>query len=84
MKKEAEEAAKNAKASLEEEIEAERAALPSDGYDGKGLTPVTKESFFAWKARRAAKKQADLEEEMKAAEEAKAKGKNMKAAMGGK
>ena len=32
---------------LEERIEEERAALKSDG-----LTPVTKESFFAWKDRR--------------------------------
>ena len=62
MKKEAEENAKNEKSSLEEQIEAERAALPSDGHDGNGLTPVTKESFFAWKARKAAKKQTDLEE----------------------
>ena len=84
MKKEAEENAKHAKVSLEEEIEAERAALPSDGYDGKGLTPVTKESFFAWKARRAEKKQKELEDQMKAMEEAKAKGKNTKAALGGK
>ena len=36
---------------LEERIEEERAALKSDG-----LTPVTKESFFAWKERRAKKK----------------------------
>jgi hypothetical protein len=41
---------------LEEKIEKERAALPSEG-----LTPVTKESFFAWKERRAKQKQADLE-----------------------
>ena len=34
-----------------EKIEEERAALKSDG-----LTPVTKESFFAWKERRAAAK----------------------------
>ena len=40
-----------------------------------GLTPVTKESFFAWKERRRAKKQADLEEEMKKAELEKAMGK---------
>lgn len=33
---------------LEEIIEEERAALPADG-----LTPVTKESFFAWKKKRA-------------------------------
>ena len=36
---------------IEEKIEEERAALKSDG-----LTPVTKESFFAWKERRAAAK----------------------------
>jgi hypothetical protein len=36
---------------IEEKIEEERAALKSDD-----LTPVTKESFFAWKERRAAKK----------------------------
>ena len=36
---------------LEEQSEEERAALKSDG-----LTPVTKESFFAWKERRAKKK----------------------------
>ena len=33
---------------IEEKIEEERAALPSEG-----LTPVTKENFFAWKERRA-------------------------------
>ena len=33
---------------LEEQIEEDRMALPSEG-----LTPVTKESFFAWKERRA-------------------------------
>lgn len=54
---------------LEEKIERERAALPSEG-----LTPVTKESFFAWKARRAEEKQKALEEKMKAEE--------VKAAMG--
>lgn len=42
-KKEAEEAAQNTQ-TLEEKIEEERAALPSEG-----LTPVTKESFMAWK-----------------------------------
>ena len=36
---------------LEEKIELERAALPSEG-----LTPITKESFFAWKAKRAAQR----------------------------
>ena len=36
---------------LEEKIEEERAALPSEG-----LTPVTAESFKAWKEKRAAKK----------------------------
>ena len=50
-KKEAEEAKKNAK-TIEEEIEEERLALKADG-----LTPVTKESFFAWKERRKIKKQ---------------------------
>ena len=59
-----------AKKTIEEQIEEERAALKSDG-----LTPVTKESFFAWKERRRAKKQADLEEEMKKAELEKAMGK---------
>lgn len=52
--------------SIEEIIEEERAALKYDD-----LTPVTKESFFAWKARKAEKKQKELEEKMKA-EEAKA------------
>lgn len=37
---------------IEEIIEEERALLKFDD-----LTPVTKESFFAWKKRRAAKKQ---------------------------
>ena len=59
-----------AKKTIEEQIEEERAALKSDG-----LTPVTKESFFAWKERRRAKRQADLEEEMKKAELEKAMGK---------
>ena len=36
---------------IEEKIEEERAALPADG-----LTPVTAESFKAWKERRAAAK----------------------------
>ena len=58
---------------MEEKIEEERAALPSEG-----LTPVTKESFLAWKERRKQKKQDDLEKEMKAAEDAKAKGKAAK------
>ena len=46
--KQAEEAAAK---TIEEQIEEERAALRSDG-----LTPVTKESFFAWKERRKARK----------------------------
>lgn len=50
---------------LEEKIEEERAALPSEG-----LTPVTLESFKQWKADRAAKKQAELEAKI-AAEESK-------------
>lgn len=36
---------------LEEKIEEQRAALPNEG-----LTPVTKESFFAWKEKRAIEK----------------------------
>ena len=46
------------------------------------MTPVTKESFFAWKARRAERKQKELEETLKKAEtdkamkKAAAKGKN--------
>jgi hypothetical protein len=36
-------------------------ALKSDG-----LTPVTKETFFAWKERRKKRKQEELEEKMKA------------------
>ena len=57
---------------LEELIEEERAALPSIG-----LTPVTKETFFAWKAKRAAMKQAELEEKLIAAEAQKASKKGM-------
>lgn len=41
----------NAGKTLEEIIEEERAALPSEG-----LTPVTKESFAAWKEKRAREK----------------------------
>ena len=51
MKREAEEAKLQEALTLEEQIEAERAALPSEG-----LTPVTKESFEAWKQRRKEKK----------------------------
>ena len=50
---------------LEEKIEEERAALPSDG-----LTPVTLETFTKWKADRAARKQAEIEQKI-IAEEAK-------------
>ena len=50
---------------LEEKIEEERAALPSEG-----LTPVTLESFMKWKADRAQRKQEELEQRI-AAEEAK-------------
>lgn len=76
MKKEQEENEKESK-TIEEQIEEERAALRSDG-----LTPVTKESFFAWKERRKAAKQQAAEDELKAAQEDKAlkkaatKGKN--------
>lgn len=52
---------------LEEKIEEERANLPSTG-----LTPVTLETFMAWKKRKAEKKQKDLEDKMK--EEAKKAG----------
>lgn len=76
MKKAAEEEAKNSK-TIEEKIEEERAALKADG-----LTPVTKDTFAAWKERRAKEKQALLEDQVKKAEEDKAlkkaatKGKN--------
>lgn len=50
---------------LEEKIEEERAALPSDG-----LTPVTLETFMKWKADRAQRKQEELERKI-AEEEAK-------------
>jgi hypothetical protein len=53
---------------IEEIIEEERANLKSDG-----LTPVTAESFAAWKERRNARKQKELEDKM-AEEAAKAKG----------
>lgn len=46
---------------LEEKIEEERAALKFDD----GLTPVTAESFAAWKERRKVKKQEELEAKMK-------------------
>ena len=49
---------------LEEKIEEERANLPSEG-----LTPVTMDTFLAWKQRKAERKQKELEEKMK--EEAK-------------
>jgi len=55
-KKQADMDAKN-KRSIEEEIEEERAALKADG-----LTPVTKESFFAWKDRRKLQKQQAAEQ----------------------
>ena len=63
---------------LEEKIEKERAALPSEG-----LTPVTKESFFAWKARRAEQKQKALEDQMKADEIKAAQGRATKKASKG-
>lgn len=55
MKKQEEEEKKNTR-TIEEIIEEERAALKSDN-----LTPVTKESFFAWKERRKEQKQKDAE-----------------------
>lgn len=56
-RKEAEEH-KNSGRTIEEDIEDERNALKSDN-----LTPVTKESFLAWKERRAAEKQKKAEED---------------------
>ena len=44
------------KLTFEEQIEEDRKNLPS-----AGLTPVTAESFAAWKVRRAERKQAELE-----------------------
>lgn len=76
-KKDAEDAAMNTQ-TLEEKIEEQRMALSSEG-----LTPVTKESFFAWKARRAEKKQRELEEKMKE-EEAKLAAKGKGGTGGGK
>jgi len=70
MKKDELNAAQEEQKTIEEKIEEERAALPSEG-----LTPVTKESFFAWKAKRAELKQKALEDQMKAEEESKVKGK---------
>ena len=55
------------KLTMEEEIEQERAQL-----DAKNLTPVTLESFNAWKKRKEEKKKAELEAKI-AAEEAKGK-----------
>lgn len=58
----------NAGKTLEEIIEEERAALPSEG-----LTPVTKETFAAWKEKRKREKQEALEAKMKDVEMKKAK-----------
>ncbi len=52
---------------IEEKIEEERAALPSEG-----LTPVTYETLMEWKRKKAERKQKELEEKMK--EEAKKAG----------
>jgi hypothetical protein len=60
---------------LEEKIEEERAALSSEG-----LTPVTKDSFEAWKKRRAEQKQKDLENKMKEEEIKAAQGRATKKA----
>jgi hypothetical protein len=75
--KKAAEEEKKKEITIEEQIEEERAALKSDG-----LTPVTKESFFAWKERRKIQKQKEAEDayvKSQASAEAKkklAKGKN--------
>ena len=42
---------------IEEKIEEERAALPSEG-----LTPVTYETLMEWKRKKAERKQKELEE----------------------
>ena len=73
--RQAREAAEADEETLEEKIEKERAALPSEG-----LTPVTKESFFAWKARRAEEKQKALEDKMRENETNKAIGRATKKA----
>ena len=52
---------------MEEKIEEERAALPSEG-----LIPVTYETLMEWKKRKAERKQKELEEKVK--EEAKKAG----------
>lgn len=51
IKAENEKNAKEDTKTIEEKIEEERAALKHDN-----CTPVTKDSFFAWKKRRAVKK----------------------------
>jgi hypothetical protein len=61
---------------LEEQIEEERRALPSEG-----LTPVTLESFKKWKEEKARKKQEEAE---KAMEAEKAKGTKGKSVLTGK
>lgn len=55
-----EKARKEDDTTLEEKIEEARMALKSDD-----LTPVTAESFAAWKVRRAEKRQKELEDKMK-------------------
>lgn len=55
------------KLTLEEQIEEERTALPSEG-----LIPVTLETFTEWKRKRAEAKQKEIEDKIKA-EEAKGK-----------
>jgi hypothetical protein len=72
MKKDREDSKKDER-TIEEIIEEERAALPNSG-----LTPVTAETFAAWKKRRAEQKQKDLEEKVKQAEVKTAKAKAMK------
>lgn len=71
--KKAREAAGKDDRTLEEKIEEQRAALPNEG-----LTPVTKEAFFAWKERRAKEKQAALEAQLKDHELKKAEGRAKK------
>jgi hypothetical protein len=59
MKKDEELAKKDSK-TIEEIIEEERANLKADN-----LTPVNKETFAAWKVRRAEKKQKELEDKVR-------------------
>ena len=64
---------------LEEKIERDRNAL-----DSKNLTPVTLETFLAWKKKKAEEKQKALEEQRKSEIQKKEKGNLTKSIMSGK